>query len=419
MKNVKNFLGQFGTDNLPNGELATEAASGNLHALLAQAFAPMLMPPGARRPRQETAPRRNWRGVFAFIFSVVILLFFGLSAFAQSPGGRLTLQSGYPVQNADQPYKSTIFYTCDPSSPGSPNVPIPNGTSFVSIHIPGCEISAGLSPSYIVGSYAFDVLLLLDSGANLQMCTPPSGWNAGSRSGLSISHLLGGASYAAFHADMGYWTNSAMISHCYGGASGTTDYGPVAADTALWVGSFKATAAGQTSMVQRPVAAVGGNNTQCGVVNIYNRVLFRCKSQDATATWQTNSTVVNPIPCNSSVGGGGGNRINFLDPTGDINWFSELSISIVGHTSTVGYFGIVAIGYDTTTGGSGFSGDGAYLEQQTSGLPGNSFGTAVKASYEPASTNIGIHYLQCLEYSNGQSDFNGSDYMMFVLNIWG
>ena len=359
---------------------------------------------------------RKFAGQLLLVTSFAPVL--AVPTFAQTyvppPGGRLTLQSGYPIQAADVADASMIYYDAAPNQ--APFVPIPNGLTFVAYPIVGNEISMGLAAANVTLSSAYDVFLLYTSSSALVICIGP-GWTVGSRVGWTITH----GSFQ-IHNALGYWTNSTAITHCYGGSTGTTDYGSVAADNALWVGSFLASGSGKVSMVVRPVADPGGNNTYCGLANAYNRVLTRCKSQDSTAEWVSNSTAVNPIPCNSSSSAGGTwNRINFLDPIGDMNWRSDLTLSIVGKSSAYGYFGIVGIGLDTTTGISGQNGDGALLEQQTTGSAGNTgnqFGTAVHASYSPPAPPIGIHYLQCVEYSNGNSIFNGSDYMMLSLDAW-
>lgn len=352
---------------------------------------------------------------FKNIFSAVALLVLSAPAFGQvaPPGGRLTLQQGYPIQMANVSGASTIYYDALGDKPSY--VPIPNGLGgFTSVAIPGGELSIGLSATNIAAGNAYDVFLV-ESGATLEMCVGGAGWSSGSFSGTTVTH---GTFH--LHRTTGYWTNADSISHCYGGASGTTDYGPISADGALWVGSFTASAAGQVTMAPHPSAALGGSNTVCGLANIYNRVLTRCVSEDSNASWNTQSSdASHPVPCDQAYDTVGLNRVTFLDPIGDRKWIVYANLSISGANNTVGYWGLVAIGLNTTAGASGTGGHGAYLEQQAVPPSGAVYaGSAVHGSLTPDTPPVGSNYLQCMEYSNGNSVFNAQDYEMMVLEAW-
>lgn len=233
------------------------------------------------------------------------------------PGGRLTLQSGAPVQTADQSAKSTVFYTCY----ANPYVPIPNGTGFRSYALPGCEISAGLSASHILSGNLYDAFIVVSSGA-AALCFYDTGWTSGSASGNVITHGT-----FTIHNTLGYWSNTGSLTNCWGGAAGNTNLGPISADNALHVGTVLATANGQTAMAPRPVSAGGGNNTVCGVYNAYNRVPFSCKNQDSTAQWNSLSGGTF-VTCNAA----GPGAATF---TASISPSSAFTASISGTTLTV------------------------------------------------------------------------------------
>lgn len=261
----------------------------------------------------------------------------------QPPGGRLTLQSGHPVQNADQANKSTIYYDC--AAPGNSQVPIYNGSNFASFAITSCEISFGLSTANITKGNVYDVFAVVSGGSAVACAGPAWTTPSGNSAARSVN----------IHNTLGFYTVAATLTHCYGGVSGTTDYGSISSDDATYLGSFLATANGQTSEVELPTAANGGTANTCGVFNAYNPVPIICKDQDSTSSWvsEANSFVV---PCNASDW-----AVSF---TGTISPAGTLTVSAVGSgTLAIGQY-IFGSGISQpeiiTAFGSGTGGTGTY-----------------------------------------------------------
>jgi hypothetical protein len=96
------------------------------------------------------------------------------------------------------------------------------------------------------------------------------------------------------------------MTNCYGGPTGTDNFGTVSAKAGTWLGSFYATANGQTMMQFAPTPANGGTDNKLALCNPYNMIYLRSMSQDATdwtygtATWR---------PAHNSTA----NRISYLD----------------------------------------------------------------------------------------------------------
>lgn len=261
------------------------------------------------------------------------------------PGGRLTLQSGVPVPTSDQSAKTTIYYTCFTS----PNLPIPNGTALRSYLIPSCEISTGLSAFWAPAGSIYDVFITAVAGVPT-LCYA-SGWTTGSRAGNTVTH-----GSLSIRNTLGYWSNAATITNCYGGAAGATNIGPLAANTALYAGSFYTTASGQTTMAPRPLATVGGSKTVCGLYNAYNRVPVQCKNSDHNgpmvgSQWPSLAVTTNDVGTNLNPSFATTTTCNAASGTS-----SSFTASAAGKTMTVSAMASGYIAPGQTLAGGNFNG---------------------------------------------------------------
>jgi len=210
-----------------------------------------------------------------------------------TPQGRLTLTSATPVMTTDTTAATTVYYDCYAGN----NVPV--GSTPSNLTIPSCEVSMGLSTSNVASGSVYDIFGVSNSGT-LVICVGPA-WSSTTARGT------GAGTTQLDQTNGGLWTNENSLTHCYGGAAGTTDYGSVAAHAATYLGSLYATANGQTGMQFAPAAAAGGSNNVLALYNAYNRVLFHSLSRDNTSSW-TYSTATWRAADNSN-----SNRINWLD----------------------------------------------------------------------------------------------------------
>lgn len=187
-----------------------------------------------------------------------------LAVFYPQPQGRLTLSTGKPVMTADVTAATTIYYDTYVGSSVLVNGAI--------LTIGANEISMGLDAvtPHIASGSLYDVFGISNSGT-LAICAGPAWTNSTTRS-------------AAIALSNGVRTNSGSLTHCWGGASGTTDYGAVGANAGTYLGTFYATANGQTGVQFAPAAAVGGSGTIVGLFNAYNRLPIKTRSQDSRTT---------------------------------------------------------------------------------------------------------------------------------------
>jgi hypothetical protein len=202
----------------------------------------------------------------------LLVLAGGASAQTITPQGRLTLTSGKPVMTADVTAATTIYYACMYGNV----VPVGAGGP-TNLTIGSCQISMGLAAANHLSGSVYDIFGVSNAGT-LVICTGPAWTSATARgTGAGTTELT--------QTNAGLWTNANSMTNCYGGAAGVTDYGTVNANAGTYLGSFYATANGQTAMQFAPAAAAGGTNNFLALYNAYNRVPMRSMSQDSTASW--------------------------------------------------------------------------------------------------------------------------------------
>jgi hypothetical protein len=220
----------------------------------------------------------------------------------QTPGGRLTLTSGSPVMTADVTGAGTIYF--DPYV--SANLWLYGGASWSAYSF--SELSLSLSSTYQSSGGLYDAYVFLNGGSPTLGAGPA--WSSSSSRGSS----------AAIAQLNGIWTNSGALTV----NNGSSTYS-VPANEGLYVGTFYATANGQTAMQFSPSAASGGSNNKLGLYNAYNRVRTISVESDSTNTW-TYSTATWRAADNST-----SNRITFLDGLGQS--FIEARFGSQGYAS--------------------------------------------------------------------------------------
>ncbi len=152
-----------------------------------------------------------------------------------APLGRLTLVSGVPVSVSDVAGAPTIYYT-----PYIGNlIEIFNGTLWVSYAIPELSIAldnASAHAGYHQSGKNFDLFVFNDAGT-IRLGTGPA-WSSDTARGT-------GAGTTEIEIFQGLLANKNAISLRWGSASG--NFSSVAVHQAMFVGSFRASADGQSS----------------------------------------------------------------------------------------------------------------------------------------------------------------------------
>lgn len=247
------------------------------------------------------------------------------------PQGRLTLQTGTPVQTAEQTAKSQVFYDC---YNGGNLVWVWNGTQDVQLTIGSCEISMTMATSgtgVTNSGGVFDVWAV-NVSSTLTLCVATNGSGGGWASDTGGSNTARGTGYSQLDkTTRPYITNTNAITNCYTGA---TNRGTISANQATYLGTLYTTAAGQTGVALRPTGAAGGANNVVGLSNGYNRVPYAALNRDTTASWSIASTTWRRANNNAN------NKITFVDglQTSAVNcryWASPSPVGVSG-TATMG-----------------------------------------------------------------------------------
>lgn len=284
------------------------------------------------------------------------------------PGGRLTLTTATPVLTSDVTAATTIYYT--------PYIgfyaPLFNGVSTVMANL-GSELSLALSSDsghtgYHQSGKNFDLFVVDDNGTK-RLVSGPAWTSDTSRS-------------AALAYKNGFLTNSGSMTGRFGSAAGNTI--TVAANQGLYVGTFRASANGQTEMTFAPNAAAGGTANKLFLWNMFNRVPVSAVCRDSTNSW--NYTTATLRSANNSTS----NRISFVvGAAGDRIAARHVSYSVTSNTADR----VVGIGLDATNAHAAGSlpgwvpGNGNFLEIQQA------------IAFYSAAAPLGFHELNALEYS--------------------
>lgn len=265
------------------------------------------------------------------------------------PMGRLTLVTATPVMTTTQSAKTTLFYT-----PYLGNlVPIYDGTNMVPTAV--AEISVlttdtTKSPAAIGASKVNDWFVWNDAGT------------------VRLGHGPDWTSDTARSAG----TALVMVNGIYLNSVGITN-GP-AASRGTYVGTTRSNASSQLDFIIGGTA-LGGTAVFIGLWNMYNRVLQSFASQDSTATWTYNSTVIRNMNASAA------NRISMVRGQNEDGVDVTLQASASTGTSDV----MLGLGLDATA---------LTISNYLSNGAGNT--TPVLCVYR-GMPGLGFHFLQACE----------------------
>lgn len=300
-----------------------------------------------------------------------------------SPGGRLTLTSGQPVQTANATAATLIYYTPYVGD----RIPLWHGVSgFTGYDF--TELTLSLAAAHHPANNTYDMYLVRDGGT-LFLATGPA-WAGDNLRGT-------GAASAEIETIKGVKVNKNAITVRPGNtSSGVTIAVP--ARGATKVGAVRTSANGQTEFTIAPTPAAGGTNNKLFLVNSYNRVPIVARERDSTANWSLSTAATRAANNNNN------NRISVLldDPADalEATYGTTMVVTGSGATPTIG------IGLDSTT---VLSSNQALLAGATSSVGSGS--TSLQAT-----PGIGLHYVQALDISLGaaQATYNGGAF--YALN---
>lgn len=303
-------------------------------------------------------------------------------------GGRLTLTSGTPVLTSDVLAATAVYYT--PHNGNS--VPIYDGTN--SVQTTFAELMLALDSNsghtgYHQSGKNFDTFVINDAGT-IRYGSGPA-WTSDTARGT-------GAGTTELELKNGHYTNKNAITIRFGSASGNTV--SVAANRATYVGSFRASADGQTQWKFGSAAANGGE-AWLGLWSMYNRVDVALAVQDTTDSWTYQSTTIRAMN-NSNT-----NRISFIRGLDEDGVWAMNTLSTNSSTTDSG---IVSIGLDST---SAFAANSSVIDASAVGTV---FFTNISPSYAGL-PGLGFHYIQCVERCTGATNaviFYGDNSVAFI-----
>lgn len=284
------------------------------------------------------------------------------------PQGRLTLTSGTPVQTADATAATTIYYTPYEGL----FFPLYNGVGTVLASI-GAELSLALDSDsghtgYHQSGKNFDLFLVNDAGT-IRLGSGPA-WTSDTAQSIALEYKNG------------FLTNAASMTLRFGSVSGNTI--TVAQNLGTYVGTFRASANGQTAWVANPAAAAGGGDCKLYLWNAFNRVVVSAASLDSTNSW--NYTTATWRAANNS----NANRISFVRGLNEDVVQATYSSPATNSSPSISLR--CGVGLDSTSAPSG----GAI------GNMANAAATTVASAIANYAglPGIGLHFVQALEHSD-------------------
>ena len=300
-------------------------------------------------------------------------------------GGRLTLvSSGNPVMTTSQTGKTTIYYSTYVGN----SVPAYTGSADIMAPITSNQMSLVLENSGTGVENAnsvFDEWYFYNSGSPV-VCIATNGSGGGWASDTAGSNTARGTGYSQLDfTTLSYPTNANSIAHCY---NASTDYGPISANRATYLGTIltDAATAGSVSYTFGGSAS-GGSAARLDVWNYYNRVNTQTNITDSGSLYTYTSATVRQTR------GSIGNQAVFV--SGVAEDASAVTCFSVFHTNgSINAIQEIGIGLDTTT---------SYYQNQIDGA----FTSTANISYNFGALpvliapQVGAHTISANENSDG------------------
>jgi hypothetical protein len=280
-----------------------------------------------------------------------------------APQGRLTLATATPVLTSDQTAKTTIYYTPFVGCAA----PFWDGVDWTLASL--AELSLALDSNsghtgYHQSGKNFDLFLDYNGGTPRLVSGPA--WTDDTTRADALARLNG------------LWVNNASIVVRFGTASGDT--ATIAANLLTYVGSFRASANGQTEFTIAPAAAAGGTNNKLYLWNAYNRVPVAAMCRESADSWTYGTASWRSANNSTSF------RIAYIVGLAE----DPVEATYHGHINNATNQALIGVGIDSTSAFSGFPGANG----------GAAVAVSVKGVYRGV-PGLGFHYAQAIEYTTG------------------
>lgn len=285
-------------------------------------------------------------------------------------GGRPTLESGVAASIADQPAKTTVYYS-PKAGGGMISVPGEGGwltNSFAELS--QATTDATKSPAAVAASKVYDLLAWIDAG--VIRVTRGAVWAS------DTSRGTGAGSAEVDYLD-GMMVNKVAVTN-----------GPAALKGVV-VGTIRSNASSQIDLKFGSIAA-GGGEGWIGICSAYNRVPWKTLVVDSTDSWSYSSATWRAADNSSTF------RVSYVSGLA-VSGIRALYSAIQSRTD--GQYGYNAVKKDAT---NGFDGTTGY-----SYIAGGIGDVAMVGSaiYQP---DIGFHYISAVEASSVTGLTFGGDF---------
>lgn len=308
-----------------------------------------------------------------------------------TPGGRLTLTSNTPVMTGDVLAATAVYYTPYQNA----QLPIYNGSTWR--QLPFTQLTMTLNSSFNTSGKVYDLYVSMQGGSLTLSCMYWGGTTARSTTAGGLS----GTGNASITQKSGIWVNNAAISSS-DSTNGSMGY-IIPQYQGTYLGTFYASANGQTQFNIKPNGANGGTANIIGISNAYNRESVVSMCRDTTILWTYNVTAWRMMNASAS------NRITFVDglqqSTIDASLQIPLGTAVAGNTAFIG------VSLDSTSGTPNML---SYNVSPTGSLANNYQFLNLSEEFPP---NLGVHFIQAVEnsISGTTSSFNPSGNSMALI----
>lgn len=293
------------------------------------------------------------------------------------PQGRLTLTSNTPIMSVDVTAATNIYYT--------PYVgvyyPRYDGTEWSMVNFSELTLpldSNATHTGYAASGSTFDLFIDYNGGTPRLVMGPA--WTSGTTRSANITRLTSG-----------FWVNDASITVRFGTASGDT--ATIAANLLTWVGTFIASANGQTRMDFAPAAAAGGSNNRLYLGNAYNEEWLTSVCRNSTDFWNESDDAWHTADRSTS------NRVTFVCCQPGIPVRASYML-LEGNTGTASALWTVALDSTTTP-----------ATQHLPAFNSTTFALGFNSRFETQlDTTLGARYIQALCRANNSGGGQGFFY---------
>lgn len=321
---------------------------------------------------------------------------FGAITAFNPPGGRLTAQSGVPIQTAEEVNVSTIYY---PPYPGRGNQIVIGGVAYTFTTSLSDTVGQSLTlGNYVTAGNIYDVFDIVVAGAP-QLCVGPA-WSTAPTIGTTpgVRSAAGAIGIDNNYSGLLVNTAAAAMACTYGAGAGATVN--VAQYQATQLGMIYGSGTGTVTVQLQPASVVGGSNPYLGMCNTYNQEPVTVFEEDSTAQYTLNSGVSYTF-ANLNYN----NSITFLQCPNPKKITAVVNVSTAWDAAGGNQAVTIGIGYDVASNGptfTGAAGGGAWLGQWAGTAGGQ--GAMLFGGYSTTPTQ-GLHRVSDVEQGTANATF--------------